>query len=130
VARVRQIFIWDGSQDLGPYRRDELIEQLRIGAVLPSHYYYEEGMSDWARVVSLPCCARFLASDAQKQMLTRMGVKYDEYLTKEDVSRILERQPARERQLALINYLGLSVSPHLTKNEASELIEAAKRDSA
>jgi hypothetical protein len=128
MAKVRQIFIWDGTRDLGPFRREELIEQLRIGIVLPSHFFFEEGMSDWARVVSLPCCSRFLASDAQKQMLTRMGIEYDEYLTKDDVSRILEQQPATERQIALMRYLRLTASPTLTKNGASELLELAEQD--
>lgn len=104
------------------------MEQLRVRGVLPSDYYYEEGMTDWARVATLPCCARFLASDAQKEMLTNMGVSYDEFLTKADVSRIMDRQPATERQLALIEYLGLARPPELTKNEASDLLEAAKQD--
>jgi hypothetical protein len=128
MAKVRQIYIWDGNQNLGPLRRDELVQQLRVGIVLPSHFYWEEGMSDWARVASLPCCARFLASDAQKDMLSSMGVEYDEFLTKDDVSRILEAQPATDRQLALMNYLGLTISPNLTKNEASELLDKAKQD--
>lgn len=128
MAKVRQIFVWDGTRDLGPFRREELIEQIKAATVLPSHFFFEEGMTDWARVATLQCCARFLASDAQKQMLTRMGVEYDEYLTKDDVSRILEQQPATERQQALIDYLGLAVRPHPTKNEASDLIQAAKQD--
>jgi hypothetical protein len=128
MGKLRQIFIWDGTRDLGPFRRDELIEQLKIGTVLPSHFFFEEEMSDWARVATLPCCARFLASEAQKEMLTRMGIEYDEYLTKDDVSRILEHQPATERQLALIAYLGLRASPNMTKTEASEFIEAAKQN--
>lgn len=101
-----------------------------MGAVQPSHYYYEEGMTDWARVAALPCCARFLASDAQKEMLTNMGVRFDEFLTKTDVSTIMERQPATERQLALIDYLGLTQPPGLTKNQASQLLEVAKQDPA
>jgi hypothetical protein len=130
MGKIRQIFVWDGHRDLGPFRRDELVEQLRIGVVLPSHFYFEEGMKDWARVASLPCCVRFLASDAQKEMLTRMGIEYDDYLTKNDVSRILEKQPATERQLALLAYLNLPISTDLTKNEASDLLEAAKRDAS
>jgi hypothetical protein len=113
---------------LGPFRRQDLINQIKTGEVLPSHFFFEEGMTGWVRVATLPGCARLLASDAQKAMLTRMGVEYDEYLTKDDVSRILEQQPATERQLALLKYLGLAAPPHLTKNEASDLIEAAKQD--
>jgi hypothetical protein len=128
MGKVRQIFVWDGVRDLGPFRREELIEQINAGAVLPGHFFFEEGMTDWARVATLPGCARLLASDAQKAMLTRMGVEYDEYITKDDVSRILEEQPATERQLALIAYLGLAARPHLTKNEAGDLIEVAKQD--
>lgn len=128
MGKVRQIFVWDGVRDLGPFRREQLVDQLRSGAVRPNHFFFEEGMAGWERVATLPCCARFLASDAQKTMLREMGVDYDEYLTKDDVSGILEQQPATERQVALLKYLGVAVSPHLTKNEASDLIEAAKRD--
>jgi hypothetical protein len=46
MAKLRQLFIWDGIRDSGPFRRGELVEQLGIGAVLPSHFYFEEGMSD------------------------------------------------------------------------------------
>jgi hypothetical protein len=115
---------------LGPFRREELIDQIKTGEVLPSHFFFEEGMIGWALVATLPGCARLLASDAQKAMLTRMGVEYDEYLTKDDVSRILEQQPATERQLALLEYLGLAARSHLTKNEAGDLIEAAKQNPA
>ena len=128
MGKVRQIFVWNGKRDLGPFRRDKLVEQLKLGTVLPSHFYFEEGMSDWVRVTTLPCCARILASEAQKEMLTRMGIDYDEYITKDDVSRILEHQPATQRQRALLEYLGLSAPPNVTKNEASELLDAAKRD--
>jgi hypothetical protein len=46
MGKVRQISVWNGKQDLGPFRREELVEQLKEGAVLPSDYYYEEGMAD------------------------------------------------------------------------------------
>jgi hypothetical protein len=128
MGKVRQIFIWNGTQDLGPFRRTELVEQLELGTVLPSHYYFEEGMSEWARVAALPCCARLLASDAQKTMLSRMGIEYDEFLTKSDVSRILDNAPATERQIALLKYLGIEAPPSLTKNAASELLDVAKGD--
>jgi hypothetical protein len=58
-----------------------------------------------------------------------MAIEYDEFLTKDDVSRIMELQPATDRQLSLLEYLGVSTPPNLTKNEASELVEAAKQDS-
>jgi len=128
MGKVRQIFIWNGEQDLGPFRRDELVEQLRGGAVLPSDYYYEEGMIGWERVARLPCCQKFLATDAQKQMLSRMGVEYNEFLTKDDVSSVLENQPATNRQLALLQYLGLSTPLGVTKTDASEMIEKARSD--
>lgn len=67
MAKVRQIFIWNGKEDLGPFRRQELVEQLRTGSVRPEYYYWEEGMSDWLRVALLRCCREFLATDAQKQ---------------------------------------------------------------
>src|SRR5437773_7673063 len=105
MGKIRQIHIWDGAHDLGPFRRAELVEQLRLGTILPSHSYFEEGMTDWARVATLPCCPPFLASAAQKAMLETMGVRHDEFLTKDDVTRILEQQPATERQLALLHYL-------------------------
>ena len=126
MGKVRQIFIWNGEQDLGPFRREELVTELRAGNVRPSDYYYEEGMADWERVARLPCCQKFLATDAQKQMLDRMGVEYDEFLTKDDVSSILENQPATNRQLALLQYLGLNAPVGLTKTEASEMIEKAR----
>jgi len=44
MGKVRQIFVWNGKQDLGSFRREELVEQLKEGALLPSDYYYEEGM--------------------------------------------------------------------------------------
>jgi hypothetical protein len=128
MGKIRQIFIWDGTHDQGPFRRAELVEQLRLGTVLPSHFYFEEGMTDWTRVATLPCCSRFLASDAQKEMLERMGVEYDEFLTKNDVSTILDQQPATERQLALLSYLKIPASADLTKYQASELLETAKHD--
>jgi len=126
VGKVRQIFIWNGKDDLGPFRREELVEQLKSGAVLPSDYYYEEGMPDWERVARLPCCNKFLAPDLQKQMLDRMGVNYDEFLTKNDVSTILEHEPATDRQLALLNYLGIEAPLGLTKTDASDIIHDAR----
>ena len=128
MAKVRQIFIWNGKEDLGPFRRQELIQQLRIGSVRPSDYYWEEGMSDWVRVALLRCCREFLATDAQKQMLNRIGVQYDAFLTKDNVSSILENQPASNRQLALLQYLDLSAPTGLTKTEASEMIEKTRSD--
>jgi GYF domain 2 len=128
VGKVRQIFIWNGQQDFGPFRREELVERLKAGAVLPSHYYFEQGMTGWERVARLPCCQKFLATDPQKQMLYRMGVKYDEFPTKADVSSILENQPATDRQLALLKYLGLPAPVSLTKINAAELIDNARRD--
>jgi hypothetical protein len=128
VGKVRQIFIWNGQQDLGPFRREELVKQLKAGAVLPSHYYFEQGMTGWERVARLPCCQKFLATDPQKQMLDRMGIKYNEFLTKDNVSSILENQPATDRQLALLKYLGLGTPVGLTKTDASEIIEKARSD--
>lgn len=61
-------------------------------------------------------------------MLDRMGVDYDEFLTKEDVSSVLENQPATDRQLALLQYLGISAPIDLTKTNASEIIEKARSD--
>jgi hypothetical protein len=128
MGKVRQIFVWNGQQDLGPFRRDELVAELTIGHVRPSAYYYEEGMADWERIAQLPCCQRILASDAQKQMLDRMGVTYDEFLTKRDVSAILEHQPATDRQLVLMRYLNIEVPPVLTKTDASNILENARSD--
>lgn len=128
MAKVRQIFIWNGKEDLGPFRRQELIEQLRTGSVRPEYYYWEEGMSDWLCVALLRCCREFLATDAQKQMLDRMGVDYDEFLTKDDVNFVLENQPATDRQLALLQYLGINAAIDLTKTNASEIIEKARSD--
>jgi hypothetical protein len=128
MGKVRQIFIWNGEKDLGPFRRDELVAELSAGNVRPSDYYFEEGMADWERVAQLPCCQRFLATGAQKLMLDRMGVKYDEFLTKDDVSSILENQPATDRQLALLRYLGLTAPVGVTKTIAAELIDQARHD--
>jgi len=128
VAKVRQIFIWNGKQDLGPFRREELVEQLKSGAVLPSDYYYEEGMADWQRVARLRCCNRFLATDAQKAMLDRMGVTYGEFLRKTDVTSILENQPATEKQLAYLQSFGVTPPTALTKVQASDMIQRCLDD--
>jgi hypothetical protein len=130
MGKVRQIFIWNGQKDLGPFTREELIEQLKAGTVLPKDYYYEEGMSNWERVARLPCCNKFLATDAQKQMLDRMGVEYDEFLTKVDVSSIMENQPATERQLDYLRSFGVTPSASLTKERASKMIEHCLDDPA
>jgi len=130
VGKVRQIFIWNGKEDLGPFRREELVEQLKTAAVLPSHYYFEEGMVGWERVARLPCCRKFRATDAQKQMLDRMGVKYSEFLTKADVSSIMENRPATERQLEYLKSFGVTPPGSLTKVQASEMIERCLDDPA
>jgi hypothetical protein len=130
VGKVRQIFIWNGKEDLGPFRREELVEQLKTGAVLPSHYYFEEGMVGWERVARLPCCRKFLATDAQKQMLDRMGVNYSEFLTKADVTSIMENRPATERQLEYLKSFGVTPPSSLTKVQASEMIERCLDDPA
>ena len=39
MGKVRQISVWNGKQDLGSFRREELVEQLKEGALLPSDYY-------------------------------------------------------------------------------------------
>ena len=113
---------------MGPFRREELVQQLRSGAVLPSHYYFEEGMSGWDRIARLPCCHKFLATDAQKQMLDRMGVEYSEFLTKADVSAILQNQPATQSQLEYLRSFGVTPSNSLTKSEASQAIERCLED--
>jgi hypothetical protein len=128
VGKIRQLFIWNSKEDLGPFRREELVGQLKAGAVLPSDYYYEEGMPGWERVAHLPCCKKFLATDAQKQMLERMGIEYDEFLTKADVSSIMENQSATDRQIALLRYLGYETPPGLTKPVASRMIEEARNN--
>jgi hypothetical protein len=128
VAKLREIFIWNGKEHLGPFRREELVERLKSGTVLPSHYYYEEGMVDWERVARLSCCNKLLATDAQKQMLDRMGITYGEFLTKADVSSILENQPATEKQLNYLRSFGVTPSMPLTKVQASQMIERCLDD--
>ncbi len=130
AAKARQIFIWNGKEHLGPFKREELVEQLKSGAVRPVDYYYEQGMTDWERVTSLSCCHRFLATDAQKQMLDRMGVGYDEFLTKADVSSILQNQPATERQLDFLRSFDVTLPASLTKAQASGMIERCLADPA
>jgi hypothetical protein len=130
VGKVREIFIWNGKERLGPFRREELIQRLQAGSVLPSDYYWEEGMPAWERVAHLACCRKFLATDAQKQMLARMGVKYSEFLTKADVTAIMEGQPATQRQLEYLRSFGVTCSNSLTKKQASELIERCLDDPA
>jgi len=128
VGKVRQIFIWNGKDRHGPFRLGELVEELKSDAVLPSDYYYEEGMPDWERVARLPCCNKFLATDAQKQMLDRMGITYSEFLTKADVSSILENQPATKKQLDYLQSFGVTPSTPLTKVQASEMIQRCLDD--
>jgi hypothetical protein len=128
MGKYRQIFVWNGKEDLGPFRREELIEQLRAGTVLPSDYYIEQEMPGWERVACLPCCSKLLATDAQREMLDRLGVAYGEFLTKADVSSILENQPATERQLDYLRSFGIAPAAGLSKIEASQTIEQCLAD--
>lgn len=131
MGKVRQIFVWNGKEDLGSFRREELVEQLQAGTVLPSDYFFEKGMSNWERVALLPCCVKFLATEPQRQMLARMGITYSEFLTKAEVSAIMAQRrsdpagPATGRQLAFLAYLGISVPANLNKSQAGDLIDSA-----
>ncbi len=87
-------------------------------------------MPAWERVAHLACCRKFLATDAQKQMLARMGVKYSEFLTKADVTAIMEGKPATQRQLEYLRSFSVTCSNSLTKKQASELIERCLDDPA
>jgi hypothetical protein len=130
VNKVRQIFIWNGREDLGPFTVDGLVEKLEAGAVRPSDYYFEEGMTDWERVRALPLSKRFLATSKQKRMLDEMRVRYDEFLTKADVSSILANQPATAKQLDYLKSFGVMPVAPLTKTQASEMIERCLADPA
>jgi predicted nucleic acid-binding Zn-ribbon protein len=128
VPEVRQIFIWNGKNDLGPFTDEELMEKVKSGAVRPADYYFIEGMRDWERVAHLPVCKKLLATSRQKQMLDEMGVKYDEFLTKTDVSGILANQPATQRQLDYLKSFGVTPAASFTKAQASEMIERCVAD--
>jgi hypothetical protein len=123
---ARQVFIARDGVQYGPYGRSELIRNFRSGAILPRDFYWEEGMADWKRVALLPFAQKSLATDAQRRMLDRMGVEYDEFLTKSEVTAIMSRRnTATPQQLALLEYLGVTAPPGISKSEASALYNSA-----
>jgi len=130
VNNIRQIFIWNGKENLGPFTEDELVEKLESGAVRTADYYFEEGMKDWERVGRLSFCKKFLATSRQRRMLDEMGVHYDEFLSKADVSSILANQPATPRQLDYLKSFGVTPSTPPTKVQAAEMIEHCLDDPA
>jgi hypothetical protein len=122
----RQLFIARDGVEYGPYRASELIRHLRSGAVLLRDFYWEDGMMDWEPVALLPFARKSLATDAQRRMLDRMGIEYDEFLTKSEVSAIMSRREmATPQQLAFLEYLGVTVPPDITKSDASALYDSA-----
>jgi GYF domain 2 len=126
---ARQVFIARDGVQYGPYGRAELIQNFRSGAILPCDFYWEGGMTDWKRVALLPLARKSLATDAQRRMLDRLGIEYDEFLTKSEVTAIMSRRNmATPQQLALLEYLGVTVSPGISKSKASALYDSAISD--
>ena len=109
----------------------EILEALRDGKILMHDYFWCEGMAEWQQLSHLNISKAALATDAQKEVLARAGLPFDELTTKAQVSAVLPSArdlPATAKQLALLTYLGQAASENLSKQEAADLIDAALRE--
>ncbi len=115
---------------LGEWTQTELRQLLRASEVRPSDYYWHEGMTDWKRLAELPCGKSVLATEPQQRMLSSMGLPWDEFTTKYDVSYLLNARPCTAKQRSFMDDLGLCHHESTTTEEASDRIDAELSRSA
>lgn len=112
---------------LGEWTGTELYPLLRDNVLSPRDYYWTEGMSNWARLAEIPSGKRQLATPAQREMLARHRIEFDELTSKTDVSFLLEQhvstKPATQKQRAFIAEHGLFCPVKASVKDASEIVE-------
>lgn len=111
---------------LGEWTQTQLYSLLRANEVLPTDYYWHEGMTEWRRLVELSTCRRVLATPAQRQMLTDHGLPWDEFTTKHQASKLMDSRPCTEKQQLFMDDLGIVHFEGMTIKEASDLIDVER----
>jgi hypothetical protein len=109
------IYVCRDGQDIGSWPEDEFRDQISRGEILPSDYFYHEGMSDWSLV------SAYHPSDQDESAKTAkvMGPK-PHHDWKLDL--------ATEKQINYLASFGVTAQPGLTKGQASDLIEQCTND--
>ena len=112
----------------GEWTATELYPLLRDNVFRPRDYYWIEGMTDWAPLADLPCGKKYLATEAQREMMARNGINFDNLTSKAEVSQLMEEmlhsRPASEKQREFIAEVGLSCPNSFSLGQARELIES------
>jgi len=119
-----KVHIARDGQVLGEWTQTELYPLLRASEILPSDYYWHEGMTEWKRLAELPSGKSVLATPAQRQMLDNHGLPWDEFTTKYEVSNLMDSRPCTDKQRSFMDDLGISHFDEMTIREASDLIDA------
>jgi len=132
-AVVPVIYVSRGGDVIAEFDdQHEIFQALRSGSLLMRDYFWCEGMAEWQPLSHLDISKGALATEAQKEVLARAGLPFDELTTKAQVSALLPSArdlPATAKQLALLTYLGRGASESMSKEEAADLIDAATRES-
>jgi hypothetical protein len=119
-----RVHIARDGQVLGEWTQTELYPLLRASDILPSDYYWHEGMTEWRRLAELPSGKSVLATPAQRQMLDNHGLPWHEFTTKYEVSNLMDSRPRTDKQRSFMDDLGISHFDGMTTREASDLIAA------
>ncbi|PYK92223.1 MAG: hypothetical protein DME36_14190 [Verrucomicrobia bacterium] len=144
-----KVHIARDGQVLGEWTQTELYPLLRASEILPSDYYWHEGMTEWKRLAELPSGKSVLATPAQRQMLDNHGLPWDEFTTKYEVSNLMDSRPYTDKQrsfmagdtpdapatrtqiliipqLAADRALSLTISPPFSRREVAREIHALR----
>jgi hypothetical protein len=112
---------------LGEWTGTQLYPLLRDNILAPRDYYRTEGMNEWGRLGDLPSGKKQLATPAQREMLTRHGIAFDDLTSKAEVSCLMNEfvhtKPASEKQRAFIGRHGLICPESASVAEASAIVE-------
>src|SRR5256885_15972649 len=110
-----RIYVCRNGEDIGDWEEEGFRNLVSRGEILPTDYYFHEGLSDWVLV------SNFQTPSKPRQPETEPQKKSNE-------SRDWRSDPATEKQINYLASFGVATKPALTKGEASDLREHAQDD--
>lgn len=109
------IYVCREGQDIGSWPEAEFRDRISRGQILPSDYFYHEGMSDWSLV------STYNPSDQDESAKTAKATEAKPHHN-------WRLDAATEKQTNYLASFGVTAQPGLTKGEASDLIEQCTND--
>jgi hypothetical protein len=109
------IYVCRDGQDIGSWPEDEFRDRISRGQILPSDYFYHEGMNNWSLV------STYNPSDQDESAKTAEA-------TEPKPHHDWRLDCATEKQINYLASFGVAAQPGLTKGEASDLIEQCAND--